>query len=72
MIFIKMSSIPNINNLDNLGNLTLDKLSQDIIEQLLPYIYVIIGVVSVMCILLIYISIMVTVIPKRINNLRRT
>jgi hypothetical protein len=66
-----MSSIPNLDNLDNLSNITLNKISQDMIEQLLPYIYVIIGVVSVMCLLLIYISIMVTVIPKRINNLRR-
>jgi hypothetical protein len=67
-----MSSIPNLENLDNLSNLTVDKLSQDIIAQLLPYIYIIVGIVSVMCLLLIYISIMVTVIPKKINNLRRT
>lgn len=67
-----MSSIPNLDNLDNLSNLTVDKLSQDIISQLLPYIYIIVGIVSVMCLLLIYISVMVTIIPKRINNLRRT
>lgn len=63
-----MSSVP---NLDNLSNLMIDKLSQDIISELLPYIYIIISIISVICLLLIYISIMVTVISRKINNLRR-
>lgn len=67
-----MASIPNIGNLDTLSDTAFNKLSQDILTQLQPYIYAIIGIVAVMCLLLIYISIMVTVIPKRITNLRRT
>lgn len=67
-----MASIPNIGNIDTLSDLTLSKLSQDIIVQLQPYIYAIIGIIATMCILLIYISIMVTVVSRRVNrNLQR-
>lgn len=66
-----MSSIANLANLDNLSDVAVDKLSQDIVTQILPYVYIIIGIVAFMCLLLFYISIMVTVMPKRINSQRR-
>ena len=66
-----MSSIANLANLDNLSDVAVDKLSQDIVTQILPYVYIIIGIVAFMCLLLLYISIMVTVMPKRINSQRR-
>lgn len=66
-----MSSIASLANLDNLSDVTVNKLSQDIVTQILPYIYIIIGIVAFMCLLLIYISIMVTIIPKRVNLNRR-
>lgn len=65
-----MSSIANLANLDNLSDVAVDKLSQDIVTQILPYVYIIIGIVAFMCLLLFYISIMVTVMPKRINSQR--
>lgn len=63
-----MSSIP---NLDNITNLSVDKLSQEILVKLLPFIYAIIGVVSFICLLLIYICIMVTSNSKKISRIRR-
>jgi DMSO/TMAO reductase YedYZ heme-binding membrane subunit len=66
-----MSSISNLENLDNLSDVNVDKISQDIVTQVLPYVYIIIGIVAFMCLLLIYISVMVTIILKRINLNRR-
>lgn len=66
-----MSSIPNLDNINNLSNLSsFDKLSQDLLVNLLPYIYAIIGVVAFICLLLIYICIMVTRNHKRLSILR--
>lgn len=66
-----MSSIPNLDNINNLSNLSVDKLSQDILVKLLPFIYTIIGVVAFICLLLIYICIMVTSNSKKISRIRR-
>lgn len=69
-----MSSIPNISNLpsiDSISSQTADKLTQNILVELTPYLYVIIGIVSVICLLLIYISIMTTLTFKRAGNRNR-
>jgi hypothetical protein len=66
-----MSSIPNISNLPNIDNIsteTADKLTQNILIELTPYLYGIIGIVSLICLLLIYISIMTTLTFKRTGN----
>ena len=60
-----MSSIP---NLDNIANLSVNKLSLEILVELLPYIYAIIGIVAFMCLLLIYICIMVTSNNRKIKR----
>ena len=60
-----MSSIP---NLDNIANLSVNKLAQEILVELLPYIYAIIGVVAFICLLLIYICIMVTSNNRKIKT----
>lgn len=66
-----MSSIPNLDNFNNLSNLSLDKLSEELLVKLLPYIYTIIGVVAFICLLLIYICIMVTSNHRKLRNNRR-
>lgn len=60
-----MSSVPNFPNIDSISNDTVNKLSQDILITLTPYLYIIIGIVGVICLLLIYISIITTLTFKR-------
>lgn len=57
-----MSSVPPVLNIDNLS---VDNLTQNIIVTLTPFLYVIISLVAVICLLLIYICIMTTLTFKR-------
>lgn len=69
-----MSSVPNIPNIPNINSIsteTADKLSENILIAITPYLYVIIGVISVICLLLIYISIMTTLTFKRAGRRNR-
>lgn len=72
-----MSSVPtfpniqNVPSIDSISNETVNKLSEDILIALTPYLYVIIGVISVICLLLIYISIMTTLTFKRAGKRQR-
>ena len=58
-----MSSIPNI-NLDNASNV----LSQELLVKLLPYVYVVISIVSIICLLLVYICVMVTLNNRKLKS----
>lgn len=62
-----MSSIP-LDNIANLSNLSVGKVAQELLVQLLPYIYAIIGIVAFMCLLLIYMCIMVTSNNRKITR----
>lgn len=62
------SIIPNINSISSEAA---DKLTQNILIELTPYLYGIIGIVSLICLLLIYISIMTTLTFKRTGNRNR-
>lgn len=60
-----MASFPNIPNIDNFSNNTVDKLTEDILVALTPYLYVIVILIGLICLLLIYVSIMTTLTFNR-------
>ncbi len=62
-----MSSVQ-IPNIDTISNNAADKMVQDILTTLWPYLYIFIAVTAIICIMTVYNTIMISIIFKRINN----